>query len=157
MNKINWCLNVKNGIEKIEPNKNLAAGYILKAEEALETSILAKSKDWKISAAYYTIYFSLYSLLMRAGIKCEIHSCTIEFAKQFLKEILSEDDLEILDDAFKARNDAQYYLNKDVPDKTYERLLKKAPEFLVKCKNAKLEENAVKKIRKALDDHTSKD
>lgn len=94
---------------------------------------------------------------MRAGIKCEIHSCTIEFAKQFLKEILSEDDLEILDDAFKARNDAQYYLNKDVPDKTYERLLKKAPEFLVKCKNAKLEENAVKKIRKALDDHTSKD
>ena len=51
------------------------------------------TKDWKISTAYYTIYFSLYALLMKIGVKCEIHSCTIEFARQLLKEQISKEEV----------------------------------------------------------------
>ncbi|MEM3555962.1 MAG: hypothetical protein QXF56_04560 [Candidatus Micrarchaeia archaeon] len=67
MSKLKWCLKTKNGIELTEPNSNLADAYIKKAEESLETMRLAKSRDWKISTAYYTIYFSVYAILMKIG------------------------------------------------------------------------------------------
>ena len=62
MASIGWCKKQKNGIELIEPNKNLATAYIKKAEAALETSKLAKSKDWIISASYsaFTFLCTLY-------------------------------------------------------------------------------------------------
>jgi len=75
----------------IEPNSNLAKAYIKKSEEALESMRVNIVKDWRISTAYYTLYFSLYSVLTKIGIKCEIHSCTIEFAKRFLYEFFSEE------------------------------------------------------------------
>ena len=123
MKKIEWCFNKKNGIELIDPNKNLAEGYILKAESSLETSRLAKSKDWKISAAYYAMYFSIYSILQKIGVKCEIHTCTIIFANEFLKEYLTKDELTILDEAFDARQDAQYYVDREIDNKTYEEII----------------------------------
>lgn len=150
MKKIKWCLKNRNGIELIESNENLAEGYILKAEEALEESRIAKSKDWQISAAYYAIYFSLYSILMKIGVKCEIHSCTIAFAKRFLKDYFDEDDFELMDDAFQARNDSQYYVDRSVPDGTFNLVTKNAAEMLIKCRNIKLDEKAINKIRQEL-------
>ena len=107
-------------------------------------------KDWKISTAYYTIYFSLYSILTRIGIKCEIHSCTIEFAKRFLREYLAEEDLDFTEDSLKARIDSQYYVDRAVPDEQYNKMVKNSPEFLVKCKSIsnKLNEKKVNGIRK---------
>ena len=81
MDKIKWCAGKKEGLSLIEPNSDIANAYIKKAEEALESIRVNIIKDWKISTAYYSIYFSLYALLIKIGIKCEIHSCTIEFAK----------------------------------------------------------------------------
>jgi len=106
-------------------------------------------KDWKISTAYYTIYFSLYAVLMKLGVKCEIHSCTIEFAKRFLKEYFEESELDLTEDSLKARIDSQYYINRRVFDEQYNKMIKKAPEFLVKCKSVliKLNENKINEIR----------
>lgn len=59
MGKIEWCVHKKDGIELVEPNENLRNAYLLKAEEALEASRAAISKDWQLTAAYYTIYSSL--------------------------------------------------------------------------------------------------
>ena len=142
MDKIKWCVGKKEGLALIEPNSNLAEAYTKKAEEALESMRLNTIKDWKISTAYYTIYFSLYSLLVRVGIKCEIHSCTIEFAKQFLREY------------FKARIDSQYYVDRTVPDSQYNKMVELAPEFLVKCKSIliKLNEKKINEIRKKFQD-----
>ena len=149
MNKIKWCTEKKEGLSLIEPNSNLANAYLKKAEEALESIRVNIVKDWKISTAYYTIYFSLYSILMKLGIKCEIHSCTIEFAKRFLTEFFEETDLEFAKDALKARIDSQYYMNRTVPDKQYNKMIKKAPEFLVKCKAIliKLNEKKINETR----------
>lgn len=139
----------KEGLSLIDPNPNLAEAYLRKAEEALESMRANIVKDWKISTAYYTIYFSLYALFMKIGIKCEIHSCTIEFTKTFLLEFFEKEEIDFLHGSLKARIDSQYYIDRIVPDDQYNNMLKKAPEFLVKCKSIliKLNEKKVHEIR----------
>jgi len=149
MNKIKWCVGKKEGLSLVEPNSDLANAYIKKAEEALESMRVNIVKDWKISTAYYTIYFSLYAVLMKLGVKCGIHSCTIEFAKRFLKDYFEANELDFTEDSLKARVDSQYYIDRTVPDEQYNKMVQKAPEFLVKCKSVliKLNEKKVNDIR----------
>src|SRR3990167_1073223 len=99
MDKIKWCAGKKEGLSLIEPNSDIANAYIKKAEEALESIRVNIIKDWKISTAYYAIYFSLYAILTKIGVKCEIHSCTIEFAKIFLKDYFEETELEFAEES----------------------------------------------------------
>ncbi len=134
----------------MEPNLNLADAYTKKAEEALESMRVNIIKDWKISTAYYTIYFSVYSLLVKIGIKCEIHSCTIEFAKQFLNGYFSEEEIDFIEDSLKARIDSQYYVDRAVSDTQFNKMIKFTPGFLVKCKSIimKLSEKKINEIRK---------
>ncbi|MCC7574134.1 HEPN domain-containing protein [Candidatus Woesearchaeota archaeon] len=152
MNKIKWCIEKKEGLNLIDPNSDLAKAYIKKSEEALESMRLNIIKDWRISTAYYTIYFSLYAVLMKLGVKCEIHSCTIEFAKRFLKEYFEEDELGFIEDSLKARVDSQYYVDRTVPDEQYNKMIQKSPEFLVKCKSIliKLNEKKINELRHKL-------
>ncbi|MBN2881292.1 hypothetical protein JXM83_04545 [Candidatus Woesearchaeota archaeon] len=152
MNKIKWCLDKKEGFHSIEPNLNLSAAYLKKAEEALESMRINTIKDWKISTAYYTTYFSLYSILMKIGIKCEIHSCTIEFAKIFLIDFFEKEELDFIEDSMKARIDSQYYVDRTVPDEQFEKIIQKTPYFFIKCKSIliKLNENKIKEIRNKL-------
>lgn len=109
-------------------------------------------KDWKISTAYYAMYFSLYAILARLGVKCEIHACTLEFAANFLKSYLSETEIDFLKDSLRARVDAQYYVNRKVPDAQYDSMIKQAPEILVKCKLVvlQLNESKINEIRQKL-------
>ncbi len=147
MDQIKWCLGQKKGIKLVEPSENLREAYLIKAEEALETSRASKSIDWQLTAAYYTIYHGIYSLLMRIGVKCEIHSCTIEFTKRFLKDHFAAEEFELIDKAFSARIDSQYYVNRKVPSLNYGLIMKEAPAFLVKCKNLVLEQEEIENIR----------
>ena len=150
MEKIKWCLKVKNGIESVEPNDNLAHAYIKKAEESLEAMRLTKgSRDWHVSTAYYTMYFSLYSILIKIGIKCEIHSCTLEVMKTLLPAYFNEEEYKFLNKSLQSRIDAQYYVNRTVADEQLENMTKRAPKFLVKCKDIlfKLTESEIRDIR----------
>ncbi len=154
MVSIKWCINAKNGLELVEPSSNLGKAYLKKAEDSLKSVEINTVKEWKITTAYYSIYFSLYAILMKIGIKCEIHSCTIEFAKHFLKDYFNQEDFNLLGDSFKARIDTQYYVDKSVPDKQYERILKQVPLFHIKCKEilSKISEGEIKGIRERLRD-----
>jgi uncharacterized protein (UPF0332 family) len=146
MDEIEWCL--KKGMELIEPSENLKEAYLQKAEEALEVLRTTNVKDWKLATAYYAMYHGVYSMLMRIGVKCEIHKCTIEFARRYLP--FTADDIALLGKAFRARNDSQYYVDRQVPDSDYELIVKKAPSFLVKCKNAVIVEKDVRRIRESI-------
>lgn len=152
MDKFDWCLKKKEGISLIEPNTNLSKAYLKKAEDSLRSMNLNVVKEWKIATAYYTIYFSVYSILMKIGVKSEIHSCTIEFVKKFLDKSFSEKETGFIKKALKLRIDSQYYINKDVPDKRYNELIQKAPEYLVKCKSIlrKINEKEINEIRNKL-------
>lgn len=158
MDKIKWCAGKKEGLSLVEPNSDLANAYIKKAEEALESMRVNIIKDWEISTAYYTIYFSLYAVLMKLGVKCEIHSCIIEFAKRFLKDFFEINELDFTEDSLKARVDSQYYIDRTVPDEQYNKMIKKAPEFMVKCKSVliKLNEKKVNEIRAKFQKETGK-
>jgi len=150
MTTIDWCKKQKNGIELIEPNDDLAKAYIKKAEDSLSASlVLSNNKDWKISSLYYTMYFSVYSILMKIGVKCEIHSCTIVFAENFLKEYLTDRDITLLKNSMKARIDTQYYTDKNISDSFYNTMISNAPVLLANCKNIlnKLTEKNITKIR----------
>lgn len=153
MDKIKWCISKKGGIELIEPSKNLADGYILKAEESLEIMQKARdSRDWSVSTSYYCMYFSLYSILMKIGVKCEIHACTMEFMKRFLPSYFTPAECRFMSDSLQARVDTQYYIDRKVRDKFVQEMLETTPKFLVKCKEilARIKESEINAIRKQI-------
>lgn len=145
---INWCKKQKKGLKLIDPNDNLSKEYMQTAEETLDVlrNILGKSKVWLATTKYYCEYFSLYSLFMKIGIKCEIHDCTIAVCKLLEdKRIIPQGYHQILEKDKKLRIDNQYYLkNKDVP-LNYDDLL----DFILKIKdiNEKLTHKKIEEIR----------
>lgn len=119
MKKINWCKKQKKGIKIIEPNDNLSQEYFENAEESLRVlrNIKeTKSNMWIATTKYYIEYFAVYSVLMKLGIKCEIHECTIALVEFLEKEkIIQEGVSRILERDKELRIDNQYYLkNKPV-------------------------------------------
>ena len=62
---------------------------------------------------YYSEYFAVYALLIRIGVKSEIHECTIEIAKLLEREgILPVGVAKILERDKELRIENQYYLKK---------------------------------------------
>lgn len=112
-----------------------------------------ESRSWKIVTGYYTMYFSVYAILMRIGVKCEIHSCTIAFAKVFLGDNIRREELKLLEDSMEARVDAQYYVNREVTYETYKKIIESAPAFMSHCKSLKekIDDKTVTHIRQSLE------
>jgi uncharacterized protein (UPF0332 family) len=106
MVSLKWCCGKKEGIQLIEPNENLAKGYAEMAGAAIGTMNREKNLNMQfaISACYYSMYYSVYAILMKIGIKCEIHVCTLEFMKKLLADFYSKEDFKIISKAFDARN-----------------------------------------------------
>jgi uncharacterized protein (UPF0332 family) len=107
------CLKRKEGIKLIEPNEVLAQEYIHNAEETLAIlkEIGGKSSMWLATTKYYFEYFCVYSVLMKLGIKSEIHDCTIEVCRYLEeKNILDVGFTRLLEKDKQLRIDNQYYL-----------------------------------------------
>ncbi|UCE37350.1 MAG: HEPN domain-containing protein [Thermoplasmata archaeon] len=98
----------------VSPNNNLAKAYMAKAKESADVmrTLHNKSPSWAMSACYYSMYYSLYAVMMELGVKSEIHSCSITFMRYALKEYYDETDVQLLEHAFEARIDLQYYIRK---------------------------------------------
>lgn len=109
---IEWCK--KQGMKLIPPNDSLSEEYFKNAEETLRITNLIKNADsnmWLATQKYYTEYLASYSILMKIGIKTEIHSCTIEIIKLLEKQKIINFNLsEILEEDKELRIDNQYYL-----------------------------------------------
>jgi len=153
MVSIRWCLKQKKGLEIIEPNKNMSDSYLKMTEESIEIlQGVEKSKIWTATTTYYIFYYSLYSLMLRIGIKCEIHSCSLEFMKQRLTNFYNKKDIEIINKAFSARIDLQYYTDRPVDQNIIEETKKYCKTFFIKTKDilAKISEKQIKEIRNSL-------
>ena len=138
MDRFVWCGRIKNGISLTAPNETLASAYLGKAEEALETMQTITTHDWRITTAYYAMYFShfsLYAVLTRIGIRCENHSCTILLMKRLLSDYFTPEEATLVEKARGARVVAQYYVSREIPDLFCDQLVRAAPRFLVKCRN----------------------
>lgn len=118
MEKIEWCKRQGKGIKLRSESVDLAKEYIENAEESLrilQTIKDSRSNMWLATTKYYIEYFAVYAFLMRVGIKCEIHDCTIEFVKhlesmKFMPKGISK----MLEDDKLLRIDNQYYLKNRV-------------------------------------------
>ena len=151
MVNLKWCCGKKGGIKLIEPNPNLAKGYIEMAEAAIGTMNREKTLNlqFAISACYYSMYYSLYAVLMKIGIKCEIHACSLEFMKTLLTDFYSLEDSRIINKAFDTRNTSQYYVDKIVAKEDIDFIFSNAPYFLGKSREiiAKINEKDIEKVR----------
>lgn len=158
-NRLSWCAGVKNGITHIKPNNDLADAYLRKSGEAMEAMHSVTSMDWKISAGYYSLYFSLYSILMKIGIKSENHVCTIEIMQHILREYFTTYDCDMLEQARQARIKTQYYTTSDVSGEFEDTLVKQVPRFLVKCHGIvdRLDAKKIRNIRDAYTDRIKQD
>ena len=75
-NQIKWCLKQNKGIKLVEPNESISENYLKESSSDFDMIEKANIK-WKIVTAYYSCYNSVYAILVKIGIKCEIHDCTI--------------------------------------------------------------------------------
>lgn len=151
MNKISWCKNQTKGIKLVDPNNNLSQEYFQNAEESLKVLGYIKetqSNMWLATAKYYIEYFAVYSILMKIGIKCEIHECTISLTN-YLEGDLGLKGVSIrLKKDKEIRIDNQYYLK----NRPVEIKLGELADFLLAIKSCleKLDNEKIEKIRNKL-------
>jgi uncharacterized protein (UPF0332 family) len=152
--KIQWCLKKERGISLIKPNENLSKAYVAKAKEAAEVmrTLQEKSMAWAMSACYYSMYYSLYAVMMKLGVKSEIHSCSMTFMRYALKGYFDESDVKVLERAFEARIDHQYYVTKIPKAEKIDELFESAILFYEKSQNVllKIDENFIGSVRKRI-------
>ena len=122
---LNWCLQQKNGIQLIEPNNNLSKAYFLDADDSLLAVERNKGK-WAVVTSYYACYNALYALLVKVGIKSEIHDCTL-----VLMSLLgfTAEEITFMKKLKQDRIDVQYYLRSVAEPEAL-----KIKSFVVKCK-----------------------
>jgi hypothetical protein len=104
--KVKWCLKQKKGIILKVPNEVLTKAYLEEADKTLE-NVFSTSGKWKLITGYYACYNALYAILMKCGIVCEIHDCSIELMPVLGFE---EPNIEYLKVLKENRIKAQYYL-----------------------------------------------
>jgi len=126
MASLNWCKKQKTGIKLIKPNNNLSKEYFNSSEETLKIlkEIQGKSNMWLATTKYYCEYFAAYSILMKLGIKSEIHKCTISLVK-FLEgeNLFKKGTWKILEKDKNLRIENQYYLRNNKIEFSYDSLL----------------------------------
>ncbi len=132
----------------------MSHSYIKMAEESIGMlpEAVRRSRIWTATVSYYIFYYSLYSLMLRIGVKCEIHACSLEFMKKFLTGFYSKMDVEMMEKAFNARISLQYYADRPVDTKEIEEVQKYCKDFYVKTKDimSRLTEGEIKNIRNSL-------
>ncbi len=134
---LKWCLKQNQGIRLVELSDNLVDAYLRMADDSLGTMNRERKYNsiFSISACYYSMYYSLYAVMMKIGIRCEIHSCSLELMKNLLKNYYSEKDVKTIKKAFDIRNLTQYYANKVIDEKDIEFILSEAQRFYDKSKD----------------------
>jgi len=132
-NNYDFCFKKAGGLKLISPNENLAKVYLRKSNSALNmlsSAIEKQESEWILDTSYYAKYFAVYALFMKAGIKSEIHDCTIFALRKLFsgRGILKEEICEELEKSRDLRVDALYY-NKDFGKEEIMKRAKTAPDF----------------------------
>jgi uncharacterized protein (UPF0332 family) len=129
---LNCCLKQSKGIRVITPSENLAKAYLNKSENAIksmEVNAKADITEWAVSASYYAKYFSVYALLTKIGVRCEIHDCTITLFEHLFSDSVSQEIIKDLRNSKQDRVEMQYYTQQ--PEVDLEKVVKKTKKFVI--------------------------
>ena len=140
MDSLKWCFEQNKGIRIIEPNEDVARKYLADAKRDF-TLVNRDEPKWNIIKEYYVCYNAFYALLMKCGIKCEIHDCTLKLMNLFGFDETMQNKLI---DIKRERINVQYYLGESKKD-----YFDFASDFLEMCEVRFLELNdfEIKRIR----------
>jgi len=140
MDNFEWCKKQERGISLVEKSSHLSDSYLKDAYGSFDACLKIEGK-WKVITGYYACYNAVYSILMKCGIKSEIHNCTIRLM-EFFK--FSKEEIKFLEKLKIERINAQYYLKKVRLPKVLE--IKK---FISKCEfiRSELNDNQIEEIR----------
>lgn len=109
---LTWCIEQSKGIRLVKPSRNLVRAYLGKSRNALksmEVNAGAGIVEWAVAASYYAKYFSVYALLSKIGVKCEIHDCTIALFNYLFSDEVSSQIFQELQQSKEDRIEMQYY------------------------------------------------
>lgn len=158
MVSLKWCCSQDRGIKIVEPSDNLSIGYTQKAGNFLGTMSREKNLAAAISACYYSMYYSLYAVMMKIGIKCEIHTCSLEFMNKMLNTQYSSEDMKLIDKAFELRNTTQYYVDRIIKKEDSEFIISNAPFFVSRSKEilSNINQKDIEEIRNKIKEFIKK-
>lgn len=136
-NKIKWCLNQKRGIELVDKNQNLSDSYLMESKEDFK-EVENVGEKWKIIISYYCCYEAFYSILLKCGIKSEIHDYSLELM-QFFE--FNEEEIEFLKKLKDLRKMNQYYLKRNILEtkENVKKFISKCEEIISDLNSEKIE------------------
>jgi uncharacterized protein (UPF0332 family) len=113
----------------------------------MNAALQIKETDWILTTAYYARYFALYALLMKLGIKSEIHDCTIAVARLLAKnQILTPNLVTDITQAKQTRIDTQYYITKELKQEEIRKNVESARKFVLEIQKS-IEEVSAQQTR----------
>jgi len=141
------------GLMLINPNENLVEVYKKKSKSALNMLISAIEKeelDWILDISYYAKYFIVYAVFMKAGIKSEIHDCTISALKRLFvdEKIIGRNIYDELEKSKELRVGALYY-DKDFGKEEILKRANKSSEFCLEVEQIldKISKDEISQVR----------
>jgi len=103
----------------------------------MNAALQIRETDWILTTAYYARYFALYALLMKLGIKSEIHDCSIATARLLAKnKIITPNLVTDIAQAKQTRIDTQYYVTKELRQEEIRRNVESARKFVLEIQKA---------------------
>jgi uncharacterized protein (UPF0332 family) len=129
----------------------------------MNAALQIKETDWTLTTAYYARYFALYALLMKLGIKSEIHDCSIAVARLLANnKIITQNLVTEITQAKQTRIDTQYYITKELKQEEIKRNVESARKFVLEIQKS-IEQvsteqtnnirNKLKNIKRTLNSH----
>ncbi len=104
---------------------------------------------WRATKKYYAQYLSVYAIMIRIGIKSEIHECTIELIRHLDEfDIFPKSTFSNLTKDKQLRIDNQYYLKNKKVDIQYDELFLFV--LTLKEKINAMQQKEIQKIREKL-------
>lgn len=129
---LKWCLGQGRGIKLTKPSDNLVKAYLRKSRNALKSmdvNMRAGISEWGVSASYYAKYFAVYALLLKVGVKCQIHDCTITLFSYLFSDNVPRQVIQELRKSKEDRIETQYYTGEVKVNQ--DQLMKQTKDFVL--------------------------
>lgn len=117
-----------------KPNSNLADAFVKKAKNdtIVLRSIPETDKEWRAATAYYARYHMITALLLKVGIECKDHNCSIKIAEKLFSDTIPRDLFDEIKEAKKQRISLQYYTDRPVEEKKFRQNINNVDAFVEK-------------------------
>jgi len=139
-------------IESVEPSNEVSRAYLEKSRRYIGTSNLLFNNERfeeSISMSYYSMYYSLLSLLFKVGIKSENHTASIIL----LKDVFNINNSKI-SFAKSQRVDKQYYIDFKITKEDSKELIEISQAFNAELESTimKIKEEDIKRYKKIFEE-----